>query len=193
MRVDEFNYELPAELIAQRPQRSEMPRDCFLWTDGEKSGGSAIPPELPDSYAGTSCWSSTTHAYCRLGLFGHRAHKVHHETAPGTFERELEVFLCRKWQRTDGKRSITRHASGRTRVGQAKWKRRPRGELGLRTIHFKSNNEYSIRSRLLRSSATSAASVSTGRTKNPTGSATRQFLHGGHGGRRRGYTSQRKF
>ena len=69
-RVDDYDFALPDELIAQRPPSAA--RRCAH--DGARSGrgdnrASAVCRSRPSSLGQASCWCSTIPAFCRRGIF----------------------------------------------------------------------------------------------------------------------------
>jgi S-adenosylmethionine:tRNA ribosyltransferase-isomerase len=152
--VQELNYELPGELIAQRPlaQRDAsrlllLDRNSGAWVDGRFSG-------LPDLLRGDELFVFNDARVLPARLFGHRA-GVHSQapsrkTARQHLTGQVEVFLTR---RLDANRWKALVRPGRKmpvgeRVifgsGELECEVQERGELGIRTISFSSHNGCSV-------------------------------------------------
>ncbi len=154
MRVDEFNYELPAELIAQRPLAE---RDASRLLLVDRMGGDWEDrrfTELPELLRGDELLVFNNARVLPARLFGHRAgvhaQRPSRKTAREHLSGRVEVFLCRqvaedRWEalvRPGRKMPVgERVVFG---AGEMEAEILSRGELGLRTIRFQSNNEYSI-------------------------------------------------
>jgi|SRR5271166_3287574 len=154
MRVDELNYELPEELIAQRPLADRDASRMLLVDrrDGRKEDRQFA--ELPELLRGDELLVLNNARVLPARLFGHRA-GVHSQPASRKTAREhlsgtVEVFLSRqveedRWEalvRPGRKMQVgERIIFG---AGELEGEILTRGELGLRTIHFQSNNEKSI-------------------------------------------------
>ena len=91
MRVDEFDFDLPEELIALRPA---APRDAarllVVREDGTREHRSVR--DLPELLRPATCWSSTTRKVIPARLHGVR-HRARIETATGA---KIELLLHRR-------------------------------------------------------------------------------------------------
>jgi S-adenosylmethionine:tRNA ribosyltransferase-isomerase len=154
MRVDTFDYQLPAELIAQRPaalrEASRMlllDRQSGAWEDGAFA-------DLPALLRDDALVVLNNARVLPARLFGKRT-GVHAQSPSRKTTREhltgtVEVFLTRKveveiWEalvRPGRKMGVgERVLFG---AGELEAEILARGELGLRTIRFRSHNDQSV-------------------------------------------------
>lgn len=153
MRVDELAYELPAERIAQRPLAR---RDASRLLLVDRKGGDWEDrqfAELPRLLRGDELLVFNNARVLPARLFGRRL-GVHSQSPSRKTAREhlsgtVEVFLTRKLNE-DQFEALVRpgrkmHVGERVLFGSGELEGeiKSRGELGLRTIHFHSNNERS--------------------------------------------------
>jgi S-adenosylmethionine:tRNA ribosyltransferase-isomerase len=154
VRVDEFNFDLPGDLIAQRPlpQRDAsrlllLDRSTGTWEDR----GFA---EFPDLLRGDELLVFNNARVLPARLFGHRA-GVHSQapsrkTARQHLTGQVEVFLTRQldtnlWEalvRPGRKMPVGERVIFGS--GELECEIQSRGELGLRTISFCSHNDCSV-------------------------------------------------
>jgi len=160
MRVDDFDYQLPSELIAQRPApRREaswmllLNRQSGAWEDRKFA-------ELPALLRGDELVVLNDARVLPARLFGKRA-GVHAQSPSRKTAREhltgtVEVFLTRKveveiWEalvRPGRKMGVGErvHFGG----GELEAEILARGELGLRMIRFRSHNDQSVEANIER-------------------------------------------
>jgi S-adenosylmethionine:tRNA ribosyltransferase-isomerase len=154
MRVEDLNYDLPADLVAQRPL-SQRDASRLLLLD-RKTGAwiDACFSELPDLLRGDELLVFNNARVLPARLFGHRA-GIHSQTPSRKTARQhltgqVEVFLTR---RLDTKLWEALVRPGRKlpvgeRVvfgsGELECEIQSRGELGIRTISFASHNDCSV-------------------------------------------------
>ncbi|MFI5097806.1 MAG: tRNA preQ1(34) S-adenosylmethionine ribosyltransferase-isomerase QueA [Candidatus Acidiferrales bacterium] len=160
MRVDAFDYQLPAELIAQRPAaRREASRMLLL---NRQSGAweDRAFAELPALLRGDELVVLNNARVLPARLFGKRA-GVHAQSPSRKTAREhltgtVEVLLTRKvefeiWEalvRPGRKMGVgERVLCG---GGDLEAEMLARGELGLRTIRFRSHNDQSVEAHIER-------------------------------------------
>lgn len=154
MLVEELNYDLPNELIAQRPlpQRDAsrlllLERNSGAWSDGRFS-------ELPDLLRGDELLVFNNARVLPARLFGRRA-GVHSQTPSRKTARQhltgqVEVFLTRRLDRNLWEALVRpgRKMPVGERVifgsGELECEIQTRGELGIRTISFASHNGCSV-------------------------------------------------
>lgn len=160
MRVEEFDYELPSGLIAQRPlERRDASRLLLLgrasgeWADREFR-------ELPELLKGDELLVVNNARVLPARLFGKRA-GVHSQRPSRKTAREhltgvVEVFLTRQLEQ-DLWESLVR--PGRKMpvgerivfgAGELEAEILARGELGLRTVRLNSNNADTVAANLER-------------------------------------------
>jgi len=160
MRVDELSYELPAELIAQRPLGQ---RDASRMLVLERASGQwedARFAELPDLLRGDELLVFNNARVVPARLFGRRA-GVHSQSPSRKTKREhltgtVEVFLTRAledscWE-TLVRPGRKMQVGERVLFGQDELEGEilSRGELGLRTVRFRSKNGISVDANLER-------------------------------------------
>lgn len=154
MRVDAFDYQLPGELIAQRPTAvREASRMLLLDRQGGAWEDRAFA-ELPELMRGDELVVLNNARVLPARLFGKRA-GVHAQSPSRKTAREhltgtVEVFLTRKvefeiWEalvRPGRKMGVGErvHFGG----GELEAEIVARGELGLRTVRFWSHNDQSV-------------------------------------------------
>jgi len=160
MRVDELNYELPSELIAQRPLAARdasrmllLVRETGAWQDRQFS-------MLPELLRGDELLVFNNVRVLPARLYGQRA-GVHSQAPSRKTTREyltgrVEVFLTRQVS-DDVWEALVRpgrkmHVGERVLFasGDLEAEIIARGELGLRTIRFRSNNERSVHANIER-------------------------------------------
>ncbi len=154
MRVDELDYELPAELIAQRPLAERdasrmmlVDRRAGNWEDRQFA-------EFPELLRGDELLVFNNARVLPARLFGRRA-GVHAQRPSRKTAREhltgtVEVFLIR--QLGENRWEALVHPGRKMHIGERvvfgtgelEGEILARGELGLRTIRFQANNEHSI-------------------------------------------------
>jgi S-adenosylmethionine:tRNA ribosyltransferase-isomerase len=154
MRVDEFNYDLPAELIAQRPLTERdaarmllLERQTGNWEDRRFA-------EFPALLRGDELLVFNNARVLPARLFGRRAglhsQRPSRKTAREHLSGKVEVFLTRQlaegqWEalvRPGRKMPVGERVIFGT--GELEAEILSRGELGLRTIRFQSNGERSV-------------------------------------------------
>ena len=150
MRVDEFDYELPEGLIAQRPLDERDASRMMLVDRKEEVWEDRCFAELPEILRGDELLVFNNARVLPARLFGRRA-GVHAQSPSRKTAREhlsgkVEVFLTRKvdehvWEALvrPGRKL---HVGERVTFGAGELVGEilSRGELGLRTIRFQSNN-----------------------------------------------------
>jgi len=158
MRVDDFNYDLPADLIAQRPlDRRDASRLLVI----ERSSGQledAHFSQLSDFLTGNELIVFNNARVLPARLFGKRAgvhsQKPSRKTVREHLSGNVEVFLTRKleedvWEalvRPGKKMQVGERVEfGEDQLGAEILSR---GELGIRTIRFTSHNAHSVEENL---------------------------------------------
>ena len=154
MRLDELDYELPAERIAQQPLAR---RDASRLLALDRTSGAyqdRLFSELPPLLDGNELVVLNNTRVIPARLFGQRA-GVHSQPASRTTKKEhlsgtVEVFLTQQlepgvWKALvrPGRKMKT---GERIRFGQGELEAEivSRGELGLRTLRFESRDDRSI-------------------------------------------------
>ena len=153
MRVDAFDYELPSELIAQRPlEQRDASRLLLLERQG--SWEDRQFRDLPELLRGDELLVLNDARVLPARLFGKRSgvHSQHpsRKTAREHLTGTVEVFLARQldqdlWEslvRPGRKMPVGERIVFGT--GELEAEIVARGELGLRTIRLKSNNAESV-------------------------------------------------
>jgi S-adenosylmethionine:tRNA ribosyltransferase-isomerase len=154
MRVDEFNYELPADLIAQRPLAARDASRLLLVNRESRTYQDRQFAELPELLHGDELLVFNNARVLPARLFGHRA-GVHaqspsRKTARGHLSGTVEVFLTHKisenlWEalvRPGRKMQVgERIIFG---AGELEGEILSRGDLGLRTIRFQSSKDQTV-------------------------------------------------
>jgi S-adenosylmethionine:tRNA ribosyltransferase-isomerase len=160
MRVDEFDYELPSGLIAQRPLDR---RDASRLLVVERMGGEAEDAQFsqfPDFLVGNELIVFNNARVIPARLFGKRA-GVHSQKASRKTVREhlsgdVEVFLTRKLE-GDTWEALVRpgkkmQVGERVQFGGNELEAEiiSRSELGIRTVRFTAHNEITVEENLER-------------------------------------------
>lgn len=160
MRVDAFHYQLPAELIAQRPApRREASRMMLLDRRGGGWEDRAFA-ELPTLLRGDELVVLNNARVLPARLFGKRV-GVHAQSPSRKTAREhltgtVEVFLTRKVEAEIWEALVRpgRKMGVGERVffggGELEAEILARGELGLRTVRFWSHNDQSVEANIER-------------------------------------------
>ena len=158
MRVDEFDYHLPTELIAQRPlERRDASRMLIL----ERTTGAFRDSEfkqLPELLRGDELLVFNNARVIPARLFGRRA-GVHSQRPSRKTEQEhltgnVEVFLTRKLEADNWEALVRpgRKMQVGERVifggGELEAEIVSRGELGIRGVRFASHNGLSVEQNL---------------------------------------------
>jgi S-adenosylmethionine:tRNA ribosyltransferase-isomerase len=160
MRVDDFNYDLPTGLIAQRPLDR---RDASRLLIVERASGQLEDTQfsrLPDFLTGDELIVFNNARVIPARLFGKRAgvhsQKPSRKTVREHLSGNVEVFLTRKlegdiWEALvrPGKKM---QVGERVQFGEGELEAEilSRGELGIRTVRFTSHNEISVAENLER-------------------------------------------
>lgn len=154
MRVDELSYELPTELIAQRPLADRDASRLLLLNRSTGHFEDRRFSELPDLLRGDELVVFNNARVLPARLFGHRsgihAQRPSRKTARQHLTGTVEVFLTRQvepdvWEvlvRPGRKMHIGEQVTFGS--GELQGEILGRGELGLRTIRFRSNNDQSV-------------------------------------------------
>src|SRR5208283_622194 len=154
MRIDAFDYQLPGELIAQRPaERREASRMLLLDRQSGAWEDRAFA-ELPELLHGDELVVLNNARVLPARLFGKRA-GVHAQSPSRKTAREhltgtVEVFLTRKVESEIWEALVRpgRKMGVGERVlfggGELEAEILARGELGLRTVRFRSHNDQSV-------------------------------------------------
>ncbi len=154
MKVDELNYDLPPELIAQRPLAERNASRLLCLERGNGHWEDRHFAELPGLLRGDELIVVNNARVLPARLFGRRS-GVHSQRPSRKTKREhltgtVEVFLTRAlgencWEalvRPGRKMPVgERVIFG---AGELEAEILSRGELGLRTFHFQSNNQLSV-------------------------------------------------
>jgi S-adenosylmethionine:tRNA ribosyltransferase-isomerase len=160
MRVDDFDYHLPTDLIAQRPLEC---RDASRLLLVDRSTGrleDAHFSTLPDSLTGNELIVFNNARVIPARLFGKRvgvhSQKPSRKTVREHLSGNVEVFLTRKlegetWEALvrPGKKV---QVGERVQFGEGELEAEivSRGELGVRTVRFTSHNAHSVEENLER-------------------------------------------
>lgn len=158
MRVDEFDYELPPGLIAQRPLER---RDASRMLVVERASGPLEDSQFsrfPDFVAGNELIVFNNARVIPARLFGKRAgvhsQKPSRKTVREHLSGNVEVFLTRKLE-GDTWEALVRpgkkmQVGERVQFGAGELEAEilSRGELGIRTVRFTSHNALSIEENL---------------------------------------------
>ncbi len=154
MRVDAFDYQLPGELIAQRPAAFREASRMLLLDRRSGAWEDRAFAELPALLRGDELVVLNNARVLPARLFGKRA-GVHAQSPSRKSAREhltgtVEVFLTRKVESEiwDALVRPGRKMAVGERVlfggGELEAEILARGELGLRTIRFRSHNDQSV-------------------------------------------------
>ena len=160
MRVSDFNYDLPVELIAQRPlAHREASRMLLL---GRLSGAcqDSLFAKLPELLRGDELLVFNNARVIPARLFGKRigvhSHKPSRQTAKEYLTGNVEVFLTRKCE-TDLWEALVRpgrklQVGERVLFGEGELEAEivARGELGVRTLRLHSHDGLSVEENLER-------------------------------------------
>jgi S-adenosylmethionine:tRNA ribosyltransferase-isomerase len=154
MRVDAFDYQLPAELIAQRPAAVREASRMLLLDRQSGAWEDRAFVELPELLRGDELVVLNNARVLPARLFGKRA-GVHAQSPSRKTAREhltgtVEVFLTRRvgseiWEALV--RPGRKMAVGERVLfggGELEAEILTRGELGLRTVRFWSHNDQSV-------------------------------------------------
>lgn len=160
MRVDAFDYRLPVELIAQRPAALREASRMLLLDRQSGAWEDRAFTELPELLYGDELLVLNNARVLPARLFGKRA-GIHSQSPSRKTAREhltgtVEVFLTRKveleiWEALV--RPGRKMAVGERVLfggGELEGEILARGELGLRTIHFRSHNGQSVQENIER-------------------------------------------
>lgn len=160
MRVEDFSFDLPPGLIAQRPlDRRDASRLLVL----ERASGSLVDSQfsqLPDFLTGNELIVFNNARVIPARLFGKRAgvhsQKPSHSTAREHLSGNAEVFLTRKLE-GDTWEALVRpgkkmQVGERVQFGEGELEAEilSRGELGIRTVRFTAHNGFSVADNLER-------------------------------------------
>ena len=154
MRLDELDYHLPHQQIAQRPlERREASRLLSL---GRSSGAfqDRLFAELPDLLNGNELLVFNNARVIPARLFGKRAgvhsQRPSHATKPEHLTGQVEIFLTRQLE-VETWEALVRpgrkmQVGERVLFGEGELEAEilSRGELGLRTLRFTSHNQASV-------------------------------------------------
>jgi S-adenosylmethionine:tRNA ribosyltransferase-isomerase len=154
MRVDAFDYQLPDELIAQRPMALREASRMLLLDRQSGAWEDRAFAELPELLRGDELLVLNNARVLPARLFGKRA-GVHSQAPSRKTTREhltgtVEVFLARKVELEIWEALVRpgRKIGVGERVlfggGELEGEIQARGELGLRTIRFRSHNGQSV-------------------------------------------------
>jgi S-adenosylmethionine:tRNA ribosyltransferase-isomerase len=158
MRVDELSFDLPPDLIAQRPlDRRDASRLLLLDRFTGTSEDSSVSL-LASLLRGNELLVFNNARVLPARLFGHRldtrlqkrSPESGSQPLPQAFQGQVEVFLTRQlephlWEAlVKPGRKLPVGERILFGAGELQAEIVARGELGLRTIHFQSNNEKSI-------------------------------------------------
>jgi S-adenosylmethionine:tRNA ribosyltransferase-isomerase len=160
MRVDDFNYDLPPELIAQRPlDRRDASRLLVVQRASVQLEDSQFS-QLPDFLTGDELVVFNNARVIPARLFGKRlgvhSQKPSRRTVREHLSGNVEVFLTRKlegdiWEALvrPGKKM---HVGEQVHFGEGELEGEilSRGELGIRTVRFSSHNALSVEENLER-------------------------------------------
>jgi S-adenosylmethionine:tRNA ribosyltransferase-isomerase len=158
MRVDDFDYDLPPGLIAQRPLDC---RDASRLLVVERAGGQLQDAQfslLPDFLTGDELVVFNNARVIPARLFGKRlgvhSQKPSRKTVREHLSGNVEVFLTRKlegeiWEalvRPGKKMQVGEQVQ--FGAGELQAEILSRGELGIRTVRFSSHNALSVEENL---------------------------------------------
>lgn len=154
MRLDELNYELPPSLIAQRPLADRDASRLLLLSRSTGSFQDRQFSDLPDLLRGDELLVFNNARVLPARLFGHRsgvhAQKPSRKTVRQHLTGTVEVFLTRQVE-PDVWEALVRpgrkmHLGEQVIFGSGELQGEilARGELGLRTIRFRSNSGQAV-------------------------------------------------
>ena len=154
MRVSELDYQLPHELIAQRPLADRDASRMLLLDRRDGRWEDRLFAELPELLRGNELLVFNNTRVLPARLFGRRvgvhAQRPSRKTARQHLTGTVEVFLVRQltedlWEALvrPGRKM---HVGERVIFGQDELEGEilSRGELGLRTVRFRSGNDLSL-------------------------------------------------
>jgi S-adenosylmethionine:tRNA ribosyltransferase-isomerase len=154
MRVDDLSFDLPAELIAQRPLDRRDASRLLLLNRFTGAFEDSSFSQLPQLLRGDELLVFNNARVLPARLFGHRPNtrspKECSARAPQPPQRHVEVFLTRQlgsdhWEAlVKPGRKLPVGEQILFGAGELQAEIVERGELGLRTICFQSNNEKSV-------------------------------------------------
>ncbi len=160
MRVDDFNYDLPPALIAQRPlDRRDASRMLVVERDTGQPQDAHFA-QLPDFLTGEELIVFNNARVIPARLFGKRlgvhSQKPSRKTVREHLSGNVEVFLTRKlegetWEalvRPGRKMQVGERVQ--FGAGELEAEILSRGELGIRTVRFSSHNALSVEENLER-------------------------------------------
>jgi S-adenosylmethionine:tRNA ribosyltransferase-isomerase len=154
MRVDEFNYDLPESLIAQRPLGARDASRLLLLNRAQGEWEDRQFAELTELLRGDELLIFNNARVLPARLFGHRvgvhsqapSHKTAHEHLTGNVEvfltRQIDVHLWEALVRPGRKMQVGERIT--FGAGELEAEIISRGELGLRTIRFQARNERTV-------------------------------------------------
>jgi S-adenosylmethionine:tRNA ribosyltransferase-isomerase len=154
MRVDELDYHLPSDLIAQRPLANRDASRMLLLDRHSGGWRDRLFAELPDLMAGHEVLVVNDARVVPARLFGRRAgvhaQRPSRKTACEHLSGKVEIFLVRQvaddlWETLA--RPGRKMAVGERVIfggGELEGEIVSRGELGLRTIRFHSRNKLTV-------------------------------------------------
>jgi S-adenosylmethionine:tRNA ribosyltransferase-isomerase len=160
MRVDEFDYDLPSDRIAQRPLRERDASRLLLLSRKEEGWEDRRFVELPDLLSGDELLVFNNARVLPARLFGHRAgvhaQRPSRKTVQEHLSGTVEVFLSREigddvWEalvRPGRKIQVGEHVIFGD--GELECEVTSRGELGLRTVRFRANNQQTVEANIER-------------------------------------------
>ena len=154
MRVDDFDYELPSELIAQRPLDR---RDASRLLVVERASGGVEDSQFsrfPDFLFGNELVVFNNARVIPARLFGRRlgvhSQRPSNKTVGEHLTRNVEVFLTRKLE-ADIWEALVRpgkkmQVGERVQFGEGELEAEivSRGELGIRTVRFTAHNRLPV-------------------------------------------------
>lgn len=154
MRVDEFNYHLPSELIAQHPLAERDASRLLLLDRSTSDWQDRLFANLPELLRGDELLVFNDVRVLPARLFGRRAgvrsQKPSAKTAREHLTSRVEVFLTKRvgddtWE-TLVRPGRKMHLGERVSFGDGELEGEivARGELGLRTVRFYSNNTQTV-------------------------------------------------
>ena len=160
MRLDELDYHLPPEQIAQRPLERRDASRLLLLNRSTGALEDRLFAELPDLLVGNDLLVLNNTRVIPARLFGRRAgvhsQKPSRSTRTEHLTGEVEVLLARQID-TDVWEALVRpgrkmHSGERVLFGEGELEGEiiARGEFGLRTLRFVSHDQHSVSEQLER-------------------------------------------
>jgi S-adenosylmethionine:tRNA ribosyltransferase-isomerase len=160
MRVDAFDYHLPPDYIAQRPLEKRDASRLLVLERGGASREDRLFSDLPELLRGDELLVFNNARVIPARLLGRRVgiHSQHpsRKTAHEHLTGSVEVFLTRKmephlWEAlVRPGRKLPVGECIRFGEGELEAEILSRGELGLRTLRFHSNNELTVEANIER-------------------------------------------